>query len=162
MELSNEYQFLSKPPVLARWPLTYISSKMDLTGMFLCCKRVGYIHYLWIEGTAATSFAINPSDATGYQVISPKQMWMYDENGIVYYPFLERFSYTEPVYGLCWVYSFISGPGSAVEPSEHQFRLEVPNPSDNTKGGLWIRASSNVSGIYLRMNAAISLAPTSK
>ena len=157
MELSNEYQFLSKPPVLARWAFKNISSKLPLLGMFLCCKRVGYVHYLWIEGSSSARFDINPSDSNGYQVLPAKDMWMYDENGQLYRPFLERFPYTEAVYGLCWVYD-----GGI--PSEHQFRLEPPtSPDDNdTKGGLWIRAASNVQGYYLRMNAAISLAPTSK
>jgi len=152
-ELTNEYQFLSSPPVIQRWALA--NQPLQLLGFYLCCKRVGYMHFLWIEGTRTSDFSINPSEENGYRVLTATEMWMFDENGAVYYPFRDHFPYESAVYGLCWLIS------STGVPTEYQFRLERSNGigAADTNGGFWIRGTSNVTARSIRMNAAISLAP---
>jgi len=151
-ELSNEYQFLSQPPDLQRWGLP--NAPLTLQGMYLYCKRVGYMYYLWIEGQNS-GFSISPSQLNGYRVLPAVSMWMINADGIVHYPFRDQFPYTTPVHGVCWIYD------SKGIPSEHQFRLEPPNPSgsSDTNGGLWFRSSRQTSGLSIRMSTAISLAP---
>ena len=155
VELSNEYQFLSSPPVIARWALDYRTT-VDLTGFYLCCKRVGYMYYLWMEGNRTTTFRVQPNVAAGFRVFTAGEMWMYDENGQVSYPFRDNFPYATAIYGVCWLFQT---NGAAIE---YQFRLEPPtyNASGvDTNGGLWIRGTSLVTAINIRLGFSISLAP---
>lgn len=156
LELSNDYQFLSSPPVLVRWPFTI--SSPDVRGMHLCCKRVGYMYYLWVEGESNNGFTLNPSIQEGYRVMPAVDMKMPNEKGETSTPFLSNFPYDTAVYGLCWVYD---STGETSTYSEYQFRIEPPRVAgiNDNQSGLWIRSTANQQKKYMRISVAISLAP---
>ena len=145
IELSNDYQFLNAAPTTERWPLVN-----PFNGWYLCCKRVGYIHFLWMEGSSSSPIQIRPNTDLGYCVLQAVDMVMTNEYGNKYYPFMTRFPYNTPLYGTGWL-------TTSSDIIEFPLRFEPPN-SSNTPG-LWIRSTSSINNIIsLRFNMAVALA----
>jgi len=168
VELSNDYQFLSAPPTMARWPLGASSGNIAIDGLtmplglFLCCKRVGYVHSLWIEGSS--SFTLSPSrQYPGYHLLRSDKMPMLNEYGETYYPFRDRFpAKTGPILGPCWIYNGNNNPQSFIFMIMPPVSTIDTGPTTSgvvpeTVGGLRVRATSNTPGTTFRFNVSIAL-----